>query len=131
VKPDVADNEQAKDIEALKRSYQQFYRRRSSNSRERTSVSKTRELKSMYSQSNVAQNSSNTSLVYINKGNMTKSAPKDTSAVSLHKKSRSSCASPKTKASLTKKEFEKFLLYSNSRMIDSTAELNKSKYKQH
>jgi len=129
VKPDITDNEQARDIEALKRSYQQFYRRRSSNSRERTSVSKTRELKSMYSQSNVAQNSSNTSLVYISKGNMAKPAPKDTSAVSLHKKSRSSCASPKTKASLTKKEFEKFLLYSNSRMVDSTAELNKSKYK--
>jgi hypothetical protein len=87
----------------------------------------------MYSQSNVAQNSSNTSLVYISKGNgnVAKPAPKDNSAVSLHKKSRSSCASPKTKASLTKKEFEKFLLYSNSRMVDSTAELNKSKYNKH
>jgi len=129
VKVDVTENEHAKDLEALKKSYQQFYRRRNSNSRERTSVSKTRELKSMYSQSNVAQNSSNSSLIYINKNNNIKPSSKEATSTSLHKKSRSSCASPKVRASLTKKEFEKFLLYSNSRTFDTTVELGKIKNK--
>jgi hypothetical protein len=129
VKIDLNENDHAKDLEALKRSYQQFYRRRSSNSRERSSVSKTRELKSMYSQSNMGHNSSNTSIIYLNKNSVNAVKPKESVSTSLHKKSRSSCASPKTKASLTKKEFEKFLLYSNSRGVDSTTELNRSKYK--
>lgn len=83
----------------------------------------------MYSQSNMGHNSSNTSIIYLNKNSVNAVKPKDAVSTSLHKKSRSSCASPKTKASLTKKEFEKFLLYSNSRGMDSTTELNKSKYK--
>ena len=83
----------------------------------------------MYSQSNVAQNSSNSSLIYLNKNNHIKPSAKEATSTSLHKKSRSSCASPKVRASLTKKEFEKFLLYSNSRTFDSTVELSKIKHK--
>lgn len=79
----------------------------------------------MYSQSNVGHNSSNTSIVYLNK-NTIKPA-KEPASAGLHKKSRSSCASPKTKASLTKKEFEKFLLYTKA--TDTANEMNRSKYK--
>ena len=75
----------------------------------------------MNSQSIVGQNVSNTSLLFVNKSQVKpKETMRETVNGTLHKKSRSSCASPKmARASLTKKEFEKFLLYSNTKVSDS------------
>eukprot|EP00330_Aristerostoma_sp_ATCC50986_P012064 CAMPEP_0114585442 /NCGR_PEP_ID=MMETSP0125-20121206/8989_1 /TAXON_ID=485358 ORGANISM="Aristerostoma sp., Strain ATCC 50986" /NCGR_SAMPLE_ID=MMETSP0125 /ASSEMBLY_ACC=CAM_ASM_000245 /LENGTH=138 /DNA_ID=CAMNT_0001780531 /DNA_START=766 /DNA_END=1182 /DNA_ORIENTATION=+ len=59
VKIEITENKQNKELEALKNSYQKFYNPlKQQRERNVRSVSKTREIRSIYSNSNIAHNSS-------------------------------------------------------------------------
>jgi DNA repair ATPase RecN len=94
-------NKEMKELEALKNSYQKFYNPlKQSRERHSNSVSKTREIRSIYSNSNIVHNSSNNSLIQANQNKQ------DPNMLRLHKRSKSHCAPNKTRQSLTKQGFE-------------------------
>lgn len=102
VKIEITENKHNKEIDALKNSYQRFYNPlKQSRERHTSSVSKTREIRSIYSNSNIGHNSSNNSLVQSNN-----TSAKDTNMMKLHKRSKSHCAPNKARQSLTKSGFD-------------------------